>query len=134
MANYSRQGFLSIMPMAGNYAFAVYPYQFPTAPGVGAEVLDLSGFLKRLTGQHQGLVWGGDICVEDGYVAGIPSMMWSYLKSHIACALARWTGTTTRCVTLLIGNAQQVPGRRMTKRGAGMPYGDPAHHHSRIVD
>lgn len=47
------------MPMAGNYAFAVYPYQFPTAPGVGAEVLDLSGFLKRLTGQHQGLVWGG---------------------------------------------------------------------------
>jgi len=59
LANYSRQGFLSIMPMAGNYAFAVYPYQFPTAPGVGAEVLDLSGFLKRLTGQHQGLVWGG---------------------------------------------------------------------------
>jgi hypothetical protein len=57
--------------MAGDCVFAVYPYQFPPAPGAGAEVLNLPGFLKRLTGQHLGLAWGGDICLENGYVVGV---------------------------------------------------------------
>lgn len=56
---------------ASDYVFAVDPYQLPTAPRAGAKVLDLPGFLKRLTGQHHGLVWGGDIRVEDSYVAGV---------------------------------------------------------------
>ena len=41
------------------------------APGAGAEVLDLPGFLKNFAGQHDGLVGRGYVCIEDGDVVRV---------------------------------------------------------------